>query len=845
MNQPPSGRVSASFLNPNASLLLHAGASVSFADRTATGLASLADEIEEELEYETPTLYLEDAPVPEDHVREWSERNRTWRGKLHPNGREAVVFVAGKMAKEQTGQKETAYEQDKLVYAVSWVDIPEKRRTFYNDTYSIFWSLQQLVNNAHSPNTQQNQTKSRSRSDESPAHHIRQQDLHTVSVQYRGAMQRYISTLKREIESQKPTMPHAEEEKVVFDKVLSIWHLCEIVYFPKNVGVYAAEEMMDWVNVHDPGECAREIELEPRNFFASFVLLRYDSTPDRRWRRACPLTSTAREFQILALHLQVCRNIFWQAPTILHRHHLSHYHSTPLSPYDRGILRGLGHIVQRLLKRYLENTVSPPPASIASLLNTVIKLLDTMPRSKQFVLDMDFLNRWRVWRNEVRLQASNAGLGSTGNVLENLEAASSPVQETMARLAVILHILAGDKEIIAERCDGWQEALAAMMVYCYPTTDRTDIANVLEKVYQFPRLEVDQGKVADKACVALLELDVNKAIRHCSKVDWWLVAHLTDLMDKRADNPLAPVSSPGFLSGRVEEEPGPYATDMREYFVLEYASTLVAHPTLWRAGLDYFSTCPRMGRGHLIEAVMHVPIDTDRKAQKVLEVCKFYQLDEQYRAICRILAKKRQRQERYGPAIAYYIKANEPKRVARISERLLEQYLTTGEMSYVDVIDSVGQDVTFSDRLAFLARYREFHDLYKAEKYHEAGKLLVLLLTSNAAPKSFWPILLLDSVTLLEGDIVVFNVEDTYELMRCLEEIVLSHRKADYLAYLPWWFVGPNGKKHRGAKSGGDAVSEADKAAAVIEAEKQLEVVRIALCRCLAKAIVVFGDDVM
>ncbi|RUP45641.1 hypothetical protein BC936DRAFT_147911 [Jimgerdemannia flammicorona] len=790
MNQPPSGRVSASFLNPNASLLLHAGASVSFADRTATGLASLADEIEEELEYETPTLYLEDAPVPEDHVREWSERNRTWRGKLHPNGREAVVFVAGKMAKEQTGQKETAYEQDKLVYAVSWVDIPEKRRTFYNDTYSIFWSLQQLVNNAHSPNTQQNQTKSRSRSDESPAHHIRQQDLHTVSVQYRGAMQRYISTLKREIESQKPTMPHAEEEKVVFDKVLSIWHLCEIVYFPKNVGVYAAEEMMDWVNVHDPA-----LPIEDGEELA------HSPAPQENSK-------------------------YW--------------------PYIyKGILRGLGHIVQRLLKRYLENTVSPPPASIASLLNTVIKLLDTMPRSKQFVLDMDFLNRWRVWRNEVRLQASNAGLGSTGNVLENLEAASSPVQETMARLAVILHILAGDKEIIAERCDGWQEALAAMMVYCYPTTDRTDIANVLEKVYQFPRLEVDQGKVADKACVALLELDVNKAIRHCSKVDWWLVAHLTDLMDKRADNPLAPVSSPGFLSGRVEEEPGPYATDMREYFVLEYASTLVAHPTLWRAGLDYFSTCPRMGRGHLIEAVMHVPIDTDRKAQKVLEVCKFYQLDEQYRAICRILAKKRQRQERYGPAIAYYIKANEPKRVARISERLLEQYLTTGEMSYVDVIDSVGQDVTFSDRLAFLARYREFHDLYKAEKYHEAGKLLVLLLTSNAAPKSFWPILLLDSVTLLEGDIVVFNVEDTYELMRCLEEIVLSHRKADYLAYLPWWFVGPNGKKHRGAKSGGDAVSEADKAAAVIEAEKQLEVVRIALCRCLAKAIVVFGDDVM
>lgn len=79
------------------------------------------------------------------------------------------------------------------------------------------------------------------------------------------------------------------------------------------------------------------------------------------------------------------------------------------------------------------------------------------------------------------------------------------------------------------------------------------------------------------------------------------MAHLTDLMDKHADNPLAPPPPPGFPGGRVEEAPGPYSMDLREFFVLDYAARLVAHPTLWRAGLDYYATCPRMGRGCLSE----------------------------------------------------------------------------------------------------------------------------------------------------------------------------------------------------------------------------------------------------
>jgi nuclear pore complex protein Nup85 len=57
----------------------------------------------------------------------------------------------------------------------------------------------------------------------------------------------------------------------------------------------------------------------------------------------------------------------------------------------------------------------------------------------------------------------------------------------------------------------------------------------------------------------------------------------------------------------------------------------------------------------------------------------------------------------------------------------------------------------FSSRLAFLARYRDFHALYARGELGTALVLLVSLFANNAAPKRFQAVMLLDSVPLLEG----------------------------------------------------------------------------------------------
>jgi len=103
----------------------------------------------------------------------------------------------------------------------------------------------------------------------------------------------------------------------------------------------------------------------------------------------------------------------------------------------------------------------------------------------------------------------------------------------------------------------------------------------------------------------------------------------------------------------------------------------------------------------------------------------------------------------------------------------------------------------------------------QAKRFGKAGRLLVDLLTKAVAPKYFWPVLLMDSIPLLEDTQIIFSVDDTYELMRCLEE-----------CYSPAWT----------ALTQGPPTSAASSSKGIHVSTDQLAVVQLALVRNLARA---------
>jgi len=157
----------------------------------------------------------------------------------------------------------------------------------------------------------------------------------------------------------------------------------------------------------------------------------------------------------------------------------------------------------------------------------------------------------------------------------------------------------------------------------------------------------------------------------------------------------------------------------------------------------------------------------------------------------------------YGQAIEHYLEAREFVKAERIVDRIMEHYWKEGKLSEPDVVQNLSKFADLPDKLEFLKRYANFHENYAARNFALAARILVDILTGNPAPRVFWPTVLVDAIPLLEAEEVLFNTNDTFELMRCLEEVLTSFRKTDFIKALR---------------------------------EQDLELVRLALVRNLARA---------
>lgn len=150
---------------------------------------------------------------------------------------------------------------------------------------------------------------------------------------------------------------------------------------------------------------------------------------------------------------------------------------------------------------------------------------------------------------------------------------------------------------------------------------------------------------------------------------------------------------------------------------------------------------------------------------------------------------------------------------------------------------ALARDPAVSSRLAFLARYKEFHNSIKKNDRETAAILLVEMLSTEIAPRRFWSVLLADALPLLECEFVyyllslantcadseiLFTMEEAYELLRILEDVhtgVRANSEREYLDPLARLLAKDDIPSYERALS-------------------ELEVVRLALARYIAKCCV-------
>ncbi|KAF4080768.1 hypothetical protein AMELA_G00174970 [Ameiurus melas] len=395
-------------------------------------------------------------------------------------------------------------------------------------------------------------------------------------------------------------------------------------------------------------------------------------------------------------------------------------------------------------RQVLQKQASLQPASRAAY-QLVDNLLHKMPvfnpGGTQTLTEFDV--KWRHWHEEC------------DRCLQDNSFASNRHLETICK------VLVGDEDTLLEQkvlLGTWYHLLISRLLFSHPTVKPAELHYYAQSSMDMFLESPSASEPLDSILLAAFEFDLHQVIKDCSIAlnNWWFVAHLTDLLDH---------------CKLLQSHNLHFGSNLREFLVLEYASGLFSHHSLWQLAVDYFDHCPEFGRVYLELQIERVPLETERKALKVLRICEQRQMNEQVRSICKIMAKRALSNNRLGSALSWSIRAKDAAFATLISERFLQDYCTRGSFSDLDLIDNLGPAMLLSDRLTFLGKYREFHRLYGEKKFTEAAKLLLSLMTAKIAPRSFWMTLLIDALPLLEQKEVIFSVDQTHELMFCLEEL--------------------------------------------------------------------------
>lgn len=153
------------------------------------------------------------------------------------------------------------------------------------------------------------------------------------------------------------------------------------------------------------------------------------------------------------------------------------------------------------------------------------------------------------------------------------------------RLENICRILAGQQDVFEQfqhLVGDWYQLMVTKLLYTNPMVKTMDL-----QYHAKSCMDMFRGSsrllALDQILFAALEFDITQIIKISSATlsNWWFVAHMADLLHH---------------AGQLESQQLDYGATMREFLLLEYASTLMAEESMWQIVIEYLDHCPVFGR---------------------------------------------------------------------------------------------------------------------------------------------------------------------------------------------------------------------------------------------------------
>ncbi|KAF9077929.1 Nup85 nucleoporin-domain-containing protein [Rhodocollybia butyracea] len=499
-------------------------------------------------------------------------------------------------------------------------------------------------------------------------------------------------------------------------------------------------------------------------------------------------------------------------------------------PYlTRSILRGLSKASLFFLNTLLQH----PSEDLQDLVKTLIPVVESQPRLPQFSAERDFAYASRKWKDKVKALRVEMDRIPEGSRFDDF-------YDWWEALSDIVSILEGRGEVVQRVCEelgaDWKEVCAAWGIFVDSRLRRQDLPDVVADVLE--TLPPDPTNLEEMIHSSLFAGHPEEALKYASDLDLWLSAHLADIM--------VPL---GLLDPESDSESG---LSKRDEHVLAYAEYLHSDATLWRITIVYLYTCGTIGEEQGDQVLMRMPLrlstataDTDSGDQRldavdetmkeISSICREYSRELVRRTVCRIASSTLKRSKKYGLAMSHSISAEDWPGLGRIIDAVLDEYIQNGPVIFASHASTIAPlmeqvhantktEAIFAHRLMFAVKYSQIHKMRLEQDYSTAASDLVLLLRDEIAPKSWWAILLCDSVEYLQyAPKTLLSPGDAIELLRKLEEICMRSSQGsgeDYLPVLVRTMKGGGGEK---------------------EALERLKTVRLAIARYIARCTTTLG----
>lgn len=377
----------------------------------------------------------------------------------------------------------------------------------------------------------------------------------------------------------------------------------------------------------------------------------------------------------------------------------------------------------------------------------VCELLEQMPTFQSTANLFEFSNAWQLWSLRCRQAYDQYMFG----------------EET--HLRPLVGLLSGDLREFkrhAHLTESWYHFMIALLLFTDPAVKEHEYMLLAQEcIKHYYRQPNEQVTTFDQLLISAFAydlMDVCKLAFEEFADDWWFVTHLIDLL---------------YNGGRLMSLQVVEAERFRDNLISEYAAPLMSHRSMWTAGVSYMHSLDASpaSRAKLELYLQRIPLTNRRSAQQVLALADRFKLKSLQRNVCQVLARKAFNEHRYSESLLWAIRSEQQSLITHLADQFLRSYMQSGHFPDVDLLNSLESLMLISDRLTFLAKYFEFRQLIKMNEHQSACELLVSLLASGIVPPFFRPVLVFDSIPLLQSRTCCFKPSQINCISQALEDL--------------------------------------------------------------------------